>query len=105
MFTRKNSQVTSGLITVNKVQKPCFLLPVLISILLIFSNGVEAEIRTNKVTNIGAVIDVNSRIGKEEKTALEMAVQDFNEISTNHALSLHFRHPGEDPLQVAYAGN
>lgn len=90
---------------VNKVRKPCFLFSVLISTLLIFSNGVEAEIRTNKVTNIGAIIDVNSRIGKEEKTALEMAVQDFNDISTNHELSLHFRHPGGDPLQVAYAGN
>ncbi|KAJ6925967.1 hypothetical protein NC651_010416 [Populus alba x Populus x berolinensis] len=103
MFTRKNSQVTSPLMTVNKVRKPCFLFSVLISILVIFSNGVEAEIRINKVTNIGAIIDVNSRIGKEEKTALEMAVQDFNDISTNHELSLHLRHPGGDPLQVAYA--
>ncbi|KAJ6367815.1 hypothetical protein OIU78_000392 [Salix suchowensis] len=32
-----------------------------------------------------------------------MAVQNFNLISTNHELSLHLRHPGEDPLQVAHA--
>ncbi|KAJ6707135.1 GLUTAMATE RECEPTOR [Salix viminalis] len=87
----------------NRILKPCILLSVLITFLPIFSNGVEAAIGTNKVTNIGAIIDVNSRIGKEEKTALEMAVQNFNLISTNHELALHLRHPGEDPLQVAYA--
>ncbi|KAB5560668.1 hypothetical protein DKX38_005625 [Salix brachista] len=87
----------------NRILKLCILLSVLITFLPIFSNGVEAAIGTNKVTNIGAIIDVNSRIGKEEKTALEMAVQNFNLISTNHELSLHLRHPGEDPLQVAYA--
>ncbi|KAG5247028.1 glutamate receptor [Salix suchowensis] len=86
-----------------RVLKPCILLSVLITFLPIFSNGVEAAIGTNNATNIGAIIDVNSRIGKEEKTALEMAVQNFNLISTNHELSLHLRHPGEDPLQVAHA--
>eukprot|EP00258_Populus_trichocarpa_P021149 XP_024437168.1 glutamate receptor 2.6 [Populus trichocarpa] len=104
LFTKVNSQLrTCPLIPVNKVLKPCFLLSVLITFLLILSDGVEAAAGTNKVTNIGAIIDGNSRTGKEEKTAMEIAVQNFNNISSNHKLSLHFKHPKGDPLQAAYA--
>jgi ionotropic glutamate receptor len=60
---------------------------VLINFLLILSNGVEAAASTNTVTNIGAIIDGNSRTGQEEKTAMEIAVQNFNNISSNHKLS------------------
>jgi len=106
LFTKVNSQLsTCPLIPVNKVLKPCFLLSVLINFLLILSNGVEAAASTTKITNIGAIIDGNSRTGKEEKTAMEIAVQNFNNISRNHMLSLHFKHPKGDPLQAAYAGN
>ena len=107
LFTKVNSQLsTCPRIPVNKVLKPCFLLSVLITFLLnILSDGVEAAAGTNKVTNIGAIIDGNSRSGKEEKTAMEIAVQNFNNISRNHKLSLHFKHPKGDPLQAAHAGN
>jgi ionotropic glutamate receptor len=106
LFTKVNSQLsTCPLIPVNKVLKPCFLLSVLITFLLILSYGVEAAASTTKVTNIGAIIDGNSRTGKEEKTAMEIAVQNFNNISRNHKLSLHFKNPKGDPLQAAYAGN
>ena len=88
LFTKVNSQLsTCPLIPVNKVLKPCFLLSVLITFLLILSYGVEAAASTTKVTNIGAIIDGNSRTGKEEKTAMEIAVQNFNNISSNHKLS------------------
>ncbi|KAL3576157.1 hypothetical protein D5086_021440 [Populus alba] len=104
LFTKFNSQLrTCPLIPVNKVLKPCFLLSVLITFLLILSDGVEAAAGTNKVTNIGAIIDGNSRSGKEAKTAMEIAIQNFNNISRNHKLSLHFKHPKGDPLQAAYA--
>ncbi|KAL3576156.1 hypothetical protein D5086_021439 [Populus alba] len=104
LFTKVNSQLsTCPLIPVNKVLKPCFLSSLLITFLLILSNGVEAAASTTKVTNIGAIIDGNSRTGKEEKTAMQIAVQNFNNISRNHKLSLHFKHPKGDPLQAAYA--
>ncbi|KAJ6292625.1 hypothetical protein OIU78_024746 [Salix suchowensis] len=34
---------------------------------------------------------------------MEIAVQNFNSISRNHKLSLHFKNPQADPLQAAYA--
>ncbi|XP_059439979.1 glutamate receptor 2.9-like [Corylus avellana] len=43
--------------------------------------------------NIGAIIDVNSRIGKEEKIGMEIAVQNFNKKSKTHKLSLSIQHP------------
>ncbi|KAF9672419.1 hypothetical protein SADUNF_Sadunf11G0039700 [Salix dunnii] len=103
LLAKVNSQLTCPLISVNEVLKPCFLLSVFITFLLILSNGVEAAASTNRVTNIGAIIDGNSRTGKEEKTAMEIAVQNFNTISRNHKLSLHFKNPKADPLQAAYA--
>jgi len=46
---------------------------VLIFFLLAVFYGVEAN--NNKVTGIGVIIDVKTRIGKEEKTAMEVAAQ------------------------------
>ncbi|KAB5534086.1 hypothetical protein DKX38_017172 [Salix brachista] len=103
LLAKENSQLTRPLISFNEVLKPSILLSVFITFLLILSNGVEAAASTNKVTNIGAIIDGNSRTGKEEKTAMEIAVQNFNSISRNHKLSLHFKNPQADPLQAAYA--
>ncbi|XP_041028010.1 glutamate receptor 2.9-like [Juglans microcarpa x Juglans regia] len=42
--------------------------------------------------SLGIIIDVNTRIGKEEKTAMEIAVQNYNTNSKSHQVSLHFRH-------------
>ncbi|MBA0663463.1 hypothetical protein Goklo_003579 [Gossypium klotzschianum] len=49
------------------MQRPCRITFVFISLFLVSSYGEETG---NKVTNIGAIIDVHSRIGKEEKTGL-----------------------------------
>ncbi|XP_062013045.1 glutamate receptor 2.7-like isoform X2 [Rosa rugosa] len=62
----------------------------------------EAEDEKN-VTNIGAIIDVNSRIGKEQKAAMEVAAENFNKQSDTHELILHFRDSGRDPFLAAYA--
>ncbi|PON57403.1 Ionotropic glutamate receptor [Trema orientale] len=40
---------------------------------------------------VGAIIDVNSRIGKEQRAAMEIAAQNFNNNSKNHELSLYFQ--------------
>ncbi|CAA2982022.1 glutamate receptor -like [Olea europaea subsp. europaea] len=58
---------------------------------------VEAD---HSSTNIGAIIDVDSRIGKEQKTAMIMAVQNFNNNSRNHRLKIYFRKTSEDPVQT-----
>ncbi|KAM3748285.1 hypothetical protein ACB098_05G096700 [Castanea mollissima] len=91
-------------ITGKTVIKLCLLFLILISFLLSLSRGDEAVHTTNEVTNIGAIIDVSSRIGKEEKIAMEIAAENFNNHhSKSHKLSLHFQDPGKDPLQVVSA--
>ncbi|KAF8413793.1 hypothetical protein HHK36_001786 [Tetracentron sinense] len=51
---------------------------------------------------IGAIIDYNSRIGKEEKVAMEMAIQDFYN-TTSHRPFLHFRDSKREPVRAALA--
>uniref|UniRef100_A0A6N2KGK4 Glutamate receptor n=1 Tax=Salix viminalis TaxID=40686 RepID=A0A6N2KGK4_SALVM len=103
LLAKENSQLTRPFISLNEVLKPSIFLSVFITFLLIAPMGLKLLPSTTKVTNIGAIIDGNSRTGKEEKTAMEIAVQNFNSISRNHKLSLHFKNPQADPLQVAYA--
>nr|XP_023897800.1 glutamate receptor 2.7-like [Quercus suber]POE54108.1 glutamate receptor 2.7 [Quercus suber] len=91
-------------ITGKTVIEFCLLFLILVSFLLSLTHGDEAANTTSEVTNIGAIIDVSSRIGKEEKTAMEIAAGDFNNHSkTDHKLFLHFQDPGTDPLQVVSA--
>ncbi|KAF5184216.1 Glutamate receptor [Thalictrum thalictroides] len=53
------------------------------------------------ITNIGAIINVDSRIGKEEKLSMELAVEIFNNASNNkHKIVLHVSDSGGDPLQA-----
>ncbi|KAB2601294.1 glutamate receptor 2.7-like [Pyrus ussuriensis x Pyrus communis] len=79
------------------------LLPVLIVCLLIaISHGVGANNSSN-VTNIGAIINANGRIGKEQKTAMEIAAENFNNCSKTHKLVLHFRDSGRDPFRASSA--
>ncbi|KAJ9136084.1 hypothetical protein P3X46_033196 [Hevea brasiliensis] len=56
-----------------------------------------------QVTNIGAIIDVSSRIGKEEKTAVEIAVLMFNNGSKDHNISTYFHDHQGNPLHAAQA--
>ena len=92
-------------ITGKTVIKFCLFFLILISFLLSPSHGGEAANTTNEVTNIGAIIDVGSRSGKEEKIAMEIAAENFNNHhSKNHKLSLYLKDPGKGPLQVVSAG-
>ncbi|PPR82741.1 hypothetical protein GOBAR_AA37971 [Gossypium barbadense] len=69
--------------------------------LLVLSNGEETT-NANKLIKIGAIIDINSRTGREEKTALDVAAQSFNNNdSNNHKLSLHIQDSGRNPLLAA----
>ncbi|GMY37630.1 glutamate receptor 2.9-like [Fagus crenata] len=51
----------------------------------------EPEAKHKNVTGVGLIIDVNSRIGKEEKTAMEIAATNYNTNSTTHKLSLYIQ--------------
>ncbi|KAK9936478.1 hypothetical protein M0R45_013319 [Rubus argutus] len=90
--------------TANRDQRLGLILFPLLIIYLLFnlSYAVEAEDEKN-VTNIGAIIDVNSRIGKEQKAAMEIAADNFNDQSNTHELILHFRDSGRDPFLAASA--
>ncbi|KAL5772301.1 hypothetical protein ACOSQ2_012225 [Xanthoceras sorbifolium] len=87
---------------VNTGSRPWLIVLAFISFFVILSCGDEVG-DSYKLINIGAIIDVNSRVGKEEKVAMEIAVQDFNNASQNHKLSLHFQDRERDPLRAASA--
>ena len=57
-----------------------------------------------KIVNIGAVIDFNSRVGKEQKTAMEVAIQDVNHQSC-YKLVLNFNDSHWNPSRTVAAGN
>ncbi|KAB5560666.1 hypothetical protein DKX38_005623 [Salix brachista] len=61
------------------------------------------HVNDSKVTNIGAIIDYNSRTGKEVRTAMGIAVRKFNSGSPNHKLSLKFQDSRRSPLQAVHA--
>ncbi|KAK7362750.1 hypothetical protein VNO77_04871 [Canavalia gladiata] len=70
-----------------------------ISFLLI--NGYQAETTNgdNKVISIGIIIDVNSRIGKEQLVAMDIAAQNYNNTSKIHKLTLYSQEPNKDPFK------
>ncbi|KAJ9690590.1 hypothetical protein PVL29_012974 [Vitis rotundifolia] len=72
---------------------PCFFYFSLTSILLIVSHlgYITGTAVDEDSTIIGAIIDANSRKGKEGITAIKIAVDKFNNNSKNHKLSLIFQ--------------
>ena len=91
---KQDSQIPFPLMT----PRPLFLFPVFIFFLLIVFHGAEAN--NINVTRVGLIIDVNTRIGKEERIAMEIAAQNYNASSKAHKLSLYM----EDPFRVSSAG-
>ena len=84
------------------LQQRWFLFPVLIFFLLIVSYGYgAAEANNINVTGVGLIIDVNTRIGKEEKIAIEIAAQNYHTTSKTHKLSLYIK---DSTIRVTSAG-
>ncbi|XP_031252841.1 glutamate receptor 2.2-like [Pistacia vera] len=81
------------------------LVQLLISSFIILCRGVELEAADGyKLINIGTIIDnADSRIGKEQRVAMQITVRNSNTVLKNYNLSLHFRHPDRDLLKVATA--
>lgn len=65
-----------------------------------YTNAVEKE---HVVGSIGAIVDLDSRIGKEQKIAMEMAMRDFN-VKTNQSFHLLIVNSQKDPVYAAFAG-
>lgn len=70
----------------------------LLSFVLITCCQVEATDGDSKVISVGAIIDVNSRIGKEQLVAMELAAQSYNTTSNTYKLLLQFQLPTKDPF-------
>ncbi|KAK7319781.1 hypothetical protein RJT34_04506 [Clitoria ternatea] len=67
----------------------------------VLSNDYQTEatnIGDSKVISIGAIIDVNSRVGKEQQVAMDIAAQSYNNTSKTHRLALYFQEPTKDPF-------
>ncbi|KAL3522406.1 hypothetical protein ACH5RR_015240 [Cinchona calisaya] len=58
---------------------------------------------SNESIDIGAIIDVDSRAGKEQKTAMIIAAESFNNISRSHKITIHFRNTSNNPIQAVSA--
>ncbi|MCI40025.1 glutamate receptor 3.4, partial [Trifolium medium] len=58
----------------------------------------------NKVISIGVIIDGDSRIGKEQEVAMDIAAQSYNKTSKNHKLALYFRNSTKDTLRAITLG-
>ncbi|KAK2968388.1 hypothetical protein RJ640_004394 [Escallonia rubra] len=61
-----------------------------------------AEISHVKGASIGAILDTTSRVGKEAKVAMEIAIDDFTR-DTNQILVLHIRNSQSKPMLAGHA--
>jgi len=73
---------------------------------LVLTNGYQDEATNvgNQVISVGAIIDVNSRIGKEQQLAMEIAARSYNSTSKTYKLALYFRNSTKDPLRAITLG-
>ncbi|KAJ7947054.1 Glutamate receptor [Quillaja saponaria] len=88
---------------VNIVPNLLALCPVLISFLLLYCTIGDAAVNDYKLTDVGAIIDVNSQNGKEEKTAMEVALKNFNNYSKTNQVVIHFHNSSGSPFDAASA--
>ncbi|KAF1872869.1 hypothetical protein Lal_00015971 [Lupinus albus] len=65
-------------------------------------NGYHAKTTSadSKVISIGAIIDINSRIGKEQQVAMDIAAQSYNNTSNSYKLALHFQDLSNDHFKA-----
>jgi len=73
---------------------------------LVLINGYQDEATNvhNKVISVGAIIDVNSRIGKEQQVAMDIAARSYNSTSKTYKLALYFRNSTKDPIRAITLG-
>ncbi|GMH30365.1 hypothetical protein Nepgr_032208 [Nepenthes gracilis] len=83
----------------------CFALLISFYLFSLETAPAEAEADGNGVAavSIGAIIDGNTRIGKEQTIAMRIQVENFNKKSNDLKLSLHIRNYSSEPLQAVSA--
>ncbi|KAK7306587.1 hypothetical protein VNO77_44536 [Canavalia gladiata] len=64
--------------------------------------GAQATINFQNIS-VGVVIDVNSEMGKQQRRAMQIAAQSFNNYSETQNVILFFLDSGRNPLQAASA--
>ncbi|KAF5188258.1 hypothetical protein FRX31_022154 [Thalictrum thalictroides] len=64
--------------------------------------GDRKENSTKVKFSIGAIVDYSSRMGKEETTAMKMAIHDYFNYNENKPV-LHIEDTGKDPTQTTVA--
>ena len=93
-------------------------LPVILSLLGIFPLMAKSEVSAqgrnvqycsinhhHEIGSIGVVVDQSSRVGKEQKIGVEMAVHDFNRESHCSKVDLHIQDSQGNSARAASAGN
>jgi ionotropic glutamate receptor len=82
----------------------CLLCFLLIPFVLI--HGIQGETMNldKKVISIGVIVDGDSRIGKEQEVAMDIAAKSYNNTSKNHKLALYFRNSTKDTLTAITLG-
>ncbi|RDY01693.1 hypothetical protein CR513_14960, partial [Mucuna pruriens] len=76
----------------------------LVSLVLVNGYQDEAPNAYNKVISIGVIIDVNSRTGKEQQVAMDIAARTYNSTSKTYKLALYFQNSTKDPLRAITLG-
>jgi len=76
----------------------------LIPFALIYGIRDETMNSENKVISIGVIIDGDSRIGKEQEVAMDIAAQSYNNTSKNYKLALYFKNSTKDTLKAIKIG-
>lgn len=73
----------------------------------LFMSLVTVKATANETIKIGAIIDLNSRIGKEQKTGINIAVENYNHDRRNNKqlITVHFRNTSKDTIQDFFTGN
>ncbi|KAF6175249.1 hypothetical protein GIB67_030467 [Kingdonia uniflora] len=77
-------------------------------LILLFSHAIARESQDAPTTDkdikvgIGAIVDYTSRFGKEEKVAMEMAIDDFFKCTSQKAV-IHIIDSGGDPGRASFA--
>jgi glutamate receptor, ionotropic, plant len=86
--------------TWNSVPNLLLLLPLIISLLQLQCLANSSQ----TTTSVGVIIDVNSETGKQQKTAMQIAAQSFNNYSNTQNIILLFHDSGRNLLQAASTG-
>jgi len=83
----------------------CFNIILQLSAWSVVQRGYSLEPQRTNNMSIGAVLDLVSLMGKQQKMAMEIAVEEFNNQSTSSKLDLQIKDSHGNSAQVIASGN